>query len=135
MIYQEDQEYSIDVNEHRIWHDTADDESAIILQFSGMKDKNNKEIYTGDILQILLQDNTLMTVVCKFGTIQRKVDTGWLVDIPCFYFLREDGLNSLPIVKNWQNKHDLETIEVIGNVYENDFLGDWEEEIFEKIFE
>lgn len=83
------------------------------------RDENGKEIYEGDILAITTQDKQDILVVCRFGTIQRRMDTGFLCDITGFYFERSDGLNSLPIVKNYKGKHDLEMMQIVGNIYEH----------------
>jgi len=90
-----------------------------IMEYTGLNGKDGIEIYEGDILQIETEDHKIINVVCEYGIARRVMDTGWEVDIPSFYFKRNDGLLSFPIVKNWQGKHDLEIIEVIGNIYEN----------------
>lgn len=58
-------------------------------------------------------------VVCKQGIVRRAIGSGLEVDIPSFYFKRTDGLESFPIVNNWAGKHDLEIMEIIGNIYAN----------------
>lgn len=90
-----------------------------IMEYTGLKDKNGIEIYEADVIQLVTANYTKIKIVCKFGTVQRTLDTGWLVDITGFYFERPDGLASFPIVNNYAGKHDLELFEVIGNVYKN----------------
>ena len=85
----------------------------------GCKDENGIEIWQGDILEIITENYELINIVCKYGIARRTMDSGWEVDIPSFYFEREDGLKSFPIFKNWQGKHDLEIMKIIGNIYEN----------------
>ncbi len=85
-------------------------------QFIGMQDKNGKEIYEGDILNGFNQ-----RFVIEYGIARRSVgQDSYEIDIPCFYF-RNIYTNAkvFPIVKNVVGGHDLETLEVVGNIYEH----------------
>lgn len=68
-----------------------------LLQYTGVKDKNGKEIYEGDI------------IICKYGP-QIAMEVKW-VDKGFRTLGKYDGDNYVGFVKN--------NAEVIGNVYEN----------------
>ena len=82
-----------------------------IMQYTGLKDKNGKEIYEGDIVQNLRWDFRGLEVV-KFGIYSAEGDD--------YYASEAYGFFSEPL----RNADDTETlfgsdIEVIGSIYEN----------------
>lgn len=95
------------------------EEDVIIMQFSDMIAKDEVDIYEGDIIEIINEDNETVRVVCEYGTARRVMNGGTEVDIQGFYLKLPNGLKTFPIVNNYLGKHDLEIMSVVGNIYEN----------------
>ena len=79
-----------------------------LMQYTGLKDKNGKEIYEGDIVRVL---NNLKEYEC--GEVAMGNLGTWAVrlhqlKIPIFEFI-DDRLSLV---------HSMDRIEVIGNIYE-----------------
>ena len=84
----------------------VDGENTILMQYTGLKDKNGKEIYEGDILRIK-NDHLDETVVFK-------VEWGG-EDYPAFYLPGyETEMNSFSELYYGEDE-----FKVIGNIYEN----------------
>jgi len=77
-----------------------------LMQYTGLHDKNGKEIYEGDIVRATANGNRKYQIVWQgYG-----LGNWWIADI------QRDNLipNKIPI--------NLNAIEVIGNIYENEEL-------------
>ena len=79
-------------------------------QYTGLKDKNGKEIYEGDILHVLEISDTRDL---EYKSPVEFIDSGFLVTQP-------DGCQvPLAVFHNLDTSYPLFEIEVIGNIYEN----------------
>ena len=86
-------------------------------QYTGLKDKKRVRIFGGDRVTVPNEDGGINHLIVKFGTVNRDMKSGWNVDITGFYF-EINGFCAFPITRNWQNKHDLDDMEIIGNIHE-----------------
>lgn len=92
------------------WMNLSEQDDIILMEYTGLKDKNGKEIYEGDIVLWKQADGGLLPPTDSQYTCQIKwVREGWVCE-------------DLKVLKD--NYHSCFTlasshIEIIGNIYEN----------------
>ena len=82
----------------------------ILMQYTGLKDKNGKKIYDGDIVRINLSFKAIGKVGYEKGM--------WVVYLPASWVILSTSSAELEAFPLWQFVVD-DRAEVIGNIYEN----------------
>ena len=104
-LYQDDDgDYIIQKGKDRTGYILSREECKTIGQYTGLKDKNGKEIYEGDIVYCINADVFQKKGVVKFGD-----------GTTMFYIYQGDGCRR-PLLQGWR---DNQLTEIVGNIHEN----------------
>lgn len=86
-----------------------------------LKGSKGERLGEGDIVEVATESGTPNIFIVRYGSVRRKMDTGAVVDIECFYFALHDpqswhhGKPYFQMARNWQGGHDASITKVIGN--------------------
>lgn len=93
----------------------SEKEDQIFMQFTGLTDKNGREIYEGDVVRVKAHSDWYEPIKTK-GYADIKVE--WYEKSAGFWpFIHDDC--ALGMKKYYMSNDDVIDCEVIGNVYEN----------------
>lgn len=82
-----------------------------IGQYTGLKDKNGKEIYEGDIVKTFVLGEYINGYI-KYNQRKARFDVGWISEVEKY---KNNGF--VGSCSTFDNEYDL--LEVIGNIHDN----------------
>lgn len=98
-----------------------------IMQSTCKTDKDDKEIYEGDILEILVDNSYKRKLLCKFGAFNKTIiaidKKKYTASIVGFYYSSDTYDILLPIITD--KVSDVKRMKIIGNIYETPELSVW----------
>lgn len=108
-------EWSSVVNRFILQQTDRKPEDLILMQFTGLYDKNGKEIYEGDILKYTAHNG--------YGLFPGRLTVRWIAESGCFGYSHSDQSfrhNYIsPFTEHDELQYDvLNYCEIIGNIYE-----------------